>query len=93
MAEPGSVMLEIERLLTQVVVVALTIGAASLTRRGIYGHHDGDAIVGGCALAVIWVLTILFARWRQGPGAWWLLISAPVVLAMPMTNLLVAITS
>ena len=88
MSERGSTLLEIERLLTQVLVVALTIFAASVTRRGIYGH-DSEAVSGGLALALVWVLTILFARWRQGPGAWWLLISAPVVLAMPVTNLIV----
>jgi hypothetical protein len=90
MSDPVPPMMEIEKLLTQVVVVVLTIAAASLTRRGIY-LHDPDAITGGCALALIWVMTILFARWRQGPGAWWLLISAPVVLAMPATNVVVAI--
>lgn len=88
MTEPVRVTLEIERLLTQVFVVGLTIAAASLTRRGIYGH-DGEAIGGGFALALIWALTIAFARWRQGPVAWWLLVSAPVVLAMPVTNLIV----
>lgn len=89
MSERGSALLEIERLLTQVLVVALTVFAASFTRRGIYGHHDSEAVSGGCALALVWVLTLIYARWRQGPGAWWLLISAPVVLAMPVTNLIV----
>lgn len=84
----GSVLLEIERLLTQVLVVALTIFAASFTRRGIYGH-DGEAVGGGLALALVWALTLIYARWRQGPSAWWLLISAPVVLAMPVTNIIV----
>ncbi|MEZ0242000.1 MAG: hypothetical protein ACAH11_01400 [Sphingomonas sp.] len=92
MSDHQSALMEIEKLLTQVFVVALTIGAASLTRRGIY-RHDADAIAGGSALAMIWVLTILFARWRQGPQSWWLLISAPVVLAMPATNLIVAMMS
>lgn len=90
MSDPVPVLMEIERLLTHVFVVALTITAASLTRRGIYGH-DPDVVAGGCALALIWAVTILFARWRQGPATWWLLITAPVVLAMPVTNLVVAV--
>lgn len=88
MTEPVRVTLEIEKLLTQVFVVGLTIAAASLTRRGIYGR-DIEAFYGGLALALIWAVTVLFARWRQGPHAWWLLVSAPVVLAMPVTNLIV----
>ena len=88
MSERGPVLLEIEKLLTQVLVAALTIFAASFTRRGIYGH-DSEAVNGGVALALVWALTLVYARWRQGPGAWWLLISAPVVLAMPVTNLIV----
>ena len=88
MSDRGSNLLEIEKLLTQVLVVALTIFAAALTRRGIYGH-DSEAVNGGFALALVWALTLIYARWRQGPGAWWLLISAPVVLAMPVTNVIV----
>jgi hypothetical protein len=88
MTEPVRPAREIERLLTQIIVVGLTLAAASLTRRGIYGN-DADAVWGGAALAAIWALAILFARWRQGSTAWWLLISAPVVLAMPVTNLIV----
>jgi len=88
MSESGSVVLEIEKLLTQVFVVGLTICAASLTRRGIYGH-DSEIVLGGVALALVWALAIALARWRQGPAAWWLLISGPVVLAMPVTNLVV----
>lgn len=86
MTEPVSVVQEIERLLTQVFVVGLTLAAGSLTRRGIY-YHDGEAVEGGFALALIWALTIAVARWRQGPSAWWLLVSAPVVLAMPVTRI------
>lgn len=86
MSERVPVLLEIEKLLTQVLVVGITLFAAGLTRRGIYGNND-DIIMGGAALALIWALTIGFARWRQGPGVWWLLITAPIVLAMPLTRL------
>jgi hypothetical protein len=90
MSEPVPVMQEIEKLLTQVFVVALTLAAGSLTRRGVYYHvyRNDEVVAGGFALALIWALTILFARWRQGPSAWWLLVSAPIVLAMPVTRML-----
>ena len=88
MSVPPYILMEIEKLLTQVCVAGLTIFAAMQTRRGIYGH-DSEAVQAGVALAAIWALTIVYARLRQGPGAWWLLISAPVVLAMPVTNLVV----
>lgn len=86
MNEREPVLMEIERLLTQVVVVALALIGASFTRRGLY-YRDEDAVAAGAATALIWVLAMAFARWRQGPDAWWLLITAPVVLAMPVTKL------
>ena len=88
MNERAEPLREIERLLTQVVVAVLTLAAASLTRRGIY-RHDADAIAGGFWFAAIWIVAIAIARYRQGPNAWWLLISGPVVLALPVTTLVV----
>ena len=86
MNERESVLMEIERLLTHVVVVALALIGASFTRRGLY-YRDADAVTAGTAIALIWLFAIAFARWRQGPEAWWLLITAPVVLALPATRL------
>ena len=86
MSERAEPLREIERLLTQVVVALLTLAAASLTRRGIY-RHDPDAIEGGFYFAAIWIVAIAIARYRQGPDAWWLLVSGLIVLALPVTVL------